>query len=200
MYSVSQSLQRYEEFRNAAYQWRQGLSVPAMLTCALLVAVGTGVAAQVRIPVPGTPVPFTGQVFAVLMAGVLLGGRYGALSQCFYLAFGMAGLPVFAGLSGGGAVLMGVTGGYLLGFLPAALFTGFMADNFAVCRKAAGLVPVMLIGIAIIYTCGAFQYALFMRTSLIQTMAGAVLPFVAWDVVKAFGASLVAAALLPDKS
>src|SRR5579864_2125911 len=73
----------------------------------------TAVLAQIRIPLPFTPVPLTGQTFAVLLAGAALGSRRGFLSQALYLAEGAAGLPVFAGAVGSLAHLFGPTGGYL---------------------------------------------------------------------------------------
>ena len=76
--------------------------------------------AQIRIPLPFTPVPITGQTFGVLLTGALLGSRYGTLVVIAYVVQGLTGLPVFAGLKGGIAVSFGPTGGYILGFIPAA--------------------------------------------------------------------------------
>ncbi|MGH7539390.1 MAG: biotin transporter BioY, partial [Gemmatimonadota bacterium] len=85
--------------------------VIAVLAFAALTALG----ARIAVPLPGTPVPFTFQVVAVLLAGVLLGPRLGAASQAAYLAAGASGLPIFAA-GGGVAYLLGPTGGYLLAF------------------------------------------------------------------------------------
>ena len=76
--------------------------------------------AQVRIPLPFTPIPITGQTFAVLLVGVALGSRRGAASLALYLLMGLAGLPFFAGGASGMAYVLGPTGGYLVGFIAAA--------------------------------------------------------------------------------
>src|SRR5215813_6187214 len=87
----------------------------ALLNLALVVAASalTAAAAQVAIPVPWSPVPITGQTFAVLLSGAVLGGRRAFLAQALYLAEGALGLPVFAGGASGIAVLAGPTAGYL---------------------------------------------------------------------------------------
>ena len=90
--------------------------------CALL----TAVAARIAVPLPGTAVPFTFQVVAVLLAGFLLGPRLGAASQALYVGFGLTGLPVFAA-GGGAAYLFGPTGGYLLAFPAGAALAGYFA-------------------------------------------------------------------------
>src|SRR6267378_7772382 len=87
----------------------------------------TAAAAQLAIPVPWSPVPITGQTFAVLLTGAALGPRRAFAAQLLYLIEGAAGLPFFAGGAGGAAVLAGPTAGYLLGFPFAAALTGFLA-------------------------------------------------------------------------
>src|SRR5438105_3015773 len=82
----------------------------------LLFANVTAESAFIRIDLPFTPVPITGQTLAVLLAGAALGWRRGAASQIVYILEGLAGLPVFAGGTSGLAVLIGPTGGYLVGF------------------------------------------------------------------------------------
>src|SRR5512143_1882057 len=83
--------------------------------------------AQIRIPLPFTPVPVTGQTLAVLVVGAALGARKGAASLLLYLLAGFAGLPVFSGGSAGGAVILGPTGGYLIGFIVAAYLIGVLS-------------------------------------------------------------------------
>src|SRR5512132_4009477 len=98
----------------------------------LLPAVGASLAialaAQVAVPLPFTPVPLTLQTLAVLLASAALGMRRGALAVALYLAEGLAGLPVFASFSSGPAPFLGPTGGYLVGFLPAAAIVGALAE------------------------------------------------------------------------
>ncbi|MDY6959484.1 MAG: biotin transporter BioY, partial [Halobacteriota archaeon] len=147
-----------------------------------------------------TPVPVTGQVFAVLLAGVLLGGRYGSLSQLFYAGIGAAGVPWFAGAASGIGYLTGVTGGYLVGFIVAAFVIGEFTDRYVASR---GLVPQMLLmttGIGIIYTLGSLQLALVLDLSLSEAILMGALPFVPVDLVKAFAAATVAFGILPKTS
>src|SRR2546421_8951306 len=113
--------------------------VVAVVLGAALVAV----AAQVSIPLPGTPVPMTLQPMAVLLVGGLLGGPLGALSMILYLAMGVAGLPVFTPTVPllGIARLMGPTGGYLLAYPVAAWAVGAMErERSSVWRAASGIV------------------------------------------------------------
>src|ERR687889_115461 len=84
----------------------------------------TAVTAQITIPLPFSPVPFTLQVLAVILSGLLLGPRYGALSQAIYVLIGAIGVPVFAGFSGGLGIVLGPTGGYLLSYPAAAAVAG----------------------------------------------------------------------------
>lgn len=118
----------------------------AVLGFAVLTAVG----ARISVPLPGSPVPFTFQVVAVLAAGLLLGPSLGAMSQVAYLAAGAAGLPVFA-MGGGAAYLLGPTGGYLLAYPAAALVVGLVARERGPLLTAAGLVA----GSAVIFAGGA---------------------------------------------
>jgi biotin transport system substrate-specific component len=87
------------------------------------------ISAQIAIPLPFTPVPLTLQTLVVLAAGVVLGSSRGALAITLYLLEGCAGLPVFSGAASGITHLLGPTGGYLIGFLPAAWLTGFLAEK-----------------------------------------------------------------------
>lgn len=148
--------------------------------------VGTALAAQVRIPLPFSPVPITLQTFAVLLTGALLGPWAGAGAQGIYLACGAAGAPLFAaGLSG----LGGPTTGYLLAFPLAALVTGaaFRAHSNAV--RISGL----LAATALILGLGATWLALLTGKSLAAALALGVLPFLPGDAMKAAAVWLVAA-------
>ena len=93
----SQVISRYRNIRHAVFKSRDELSLLYKLALAFSFACLTGLAAQVRIPLPFTPVPLTGQVLAVILSGIALGGYYGGLSQIFYVGFGVMGLPWFSG-------------------------------------------------------------------------------------------------------
>ena len=103
--------------------------VTALRDVALVVGASlvTALAAQVAVPLPGSPVPLTGQTFAVLLTGAALGARRAFLAQTLYLLQGAAGLPVFAGGLGGAWLLAGPAGGYLAAFPLAAAVTGALA-------------------------------------------------------------------------
>jgi biotin transport system substrate-specific component len=150
----------------------------------------TALAAQVVVPLPWTPVPLTGQTFAVLLTGALLGSRMGALAMLAYLAEGAVGLPFFRGGAGGAAHLAGPTAGYLFAFPVAAYVTGYLAER-GWDRRFLTAAAAMALGSAVILACGWAGLTLFYRTAGAAFAAG-VLPFLVGDVVKI---ALAAAAL-----
>jgi biotin transport system substrate-specific component len=156
----------------------------------------TGLLAQVRVPMPETFVPFTGQVFAVLICGALLGTGYGALSQAIYVALGAAGLPWFTGGGAGMSWLMAGTGGYLIGFVVAALFLGCCTRRSALARTFQGQVMLMLAAVAVIYTFALLHLTLNLGWSLGAAVKLGVMPFVLLDVLKVALAAPITSALL----
>jgi len=152
-----------------------------------LIAVGAFVA------VPVGPVPFTLQVFAVLLAAMLLGPRLALLSVVAYLALGLI-VPVYAGGASGIGTLLGPTGGYLLGFVPAVVVTGMLARDAA--PSAPRLLTTGLFGIILIYAVGATWLAWQLELTAGAAVSVGVLPFVALDVMKALLAAAVARALI----
>ena len=166
---------------------------------ALAMACLTGLGAQLKLYVPFTPVPITGQVFFVLLSGTLL-GRYGGLSQAIYVGIGCLGVPWFAGMRGGTEVLIGITGGYILGFIIASTIIGFFTERHLKARNFKFQLSLMLIGIGIIYAFGAFQFFLIMHTDFQKTMILAVIPFIPLDILKAISASIISIAILPKES
>ena len=149
-----------------------------------------GLCAQIKL-MPFGLVPITGQTFAVLMIGALLGANRGTHAVLADLAQGVAGLPVFAVISGPAAIL-GPTGGYLVGFVPAAYVTGLLAEK-GWDRRPTTTVLAMALGNVIIYACGLVQLGCltgFSRTVL----ATGLLPFIPGDILKI----VLAAVLLPS--
>jgi len=145
-------------------------------------------AAQVALPLPGTPVPFTLQVPAVLLVGALLGPARGAASLALYLALGAAGLPVFAaGGVAGAARLFGPTGGYLLAYPAAAALTGQLTGSG---RSWLGLGAALLAGLAVVYLGGVAQLAVLTGDPDRAVRLGA-LPFLPFDLVKLLLVGLV---------
>ena len=143
--------------------------------------------AQVRIPLSFTPVPLTGQTFAVLLVGAVLGSRRGAAALALYTLGGLAGLPVFTGWGGGLAHLAGPTGGYLLGFVAAAFTVGWMCELKLDRRWSTALLP-FLVGEAIIYLFGVPWLAVFVGTQ--RALAAGLYPFLMGDVAKLLLAAL----------
>lgn len=153
------------------------------LVLAGLFAALTAVAAQLSFTLPVTGVPFTLQVLVVLLAGLLLGARWGAVSMVVYLALGAAGLPVFAKFSSGVGTLLGPTGGYLWSYPLAAFVTGL----FARPRAGEGFRRLFLAGLPgllIIYAGGAGWVVLVGGKAVGVVMAGWVVPFVPYDLAK----------------
>ncbi|HEV3470401.1 MAG TPA: biotin transporter BioY [Pyrinomonadaceae bacterium] len=151
----------------------------------------TALAAQVVVPLPWTPVPVTGQTFAVLLTGALLGPRLGALAMLAYLAEGAAGLPFFKGGAGGSHYLFfSPTAGYLLAFPAAAFVTGALARR-GWDRRFLSAAAAMGLGSLVILAGGWAWLALFYRTAG-EAFAAGVAPFLFGDLVKI---ALAAAAL-----
>lgn len=144
---------------------------------ALLVAL----LAQVRIPLPFTPVPLTGQTFAVLLVGAALGSRRGLASLSLYSLVGALGLPVFAGGAAGAAYAFGPTGGYLLGFIVAAYVTGLLAERGLERSLRTSILP-FLAGTLVIYILGAGWLSV--QFGLEKALAMGVLPFLVGDTIK----------------
>lgn len=161
------------------------VAVVAMLAFAGL----TALLAQVRIPLGFTPVPVTGQTFAVLLAGASLGARLGAGSQLIYLAAGAIGFPVFTGGGSGFEYFTGATAGYLIGFVLAAALVGRLAER-GQDRTVNTAVSAFLAGSAVIYVCGALGLMVTAGMDLTTAIAQGVTPFVFGDLLKAVAAGL----------
>jgi biotin transport system substrate-specific component len=144
--------------------------------------------AQVRIPLPFTPVPITGQTFAVLLVGATLGSRRGAASLLLYLLQGLVGLPFFAGGASGLAYLLGPTGGYLVGFIASAGLVGLLAAR-GLDRRIPSALLAFLAGEIVIYLFGVAWLSVFL--GIPHAIAAGLLPFLLGDVIKLAGAGLV---------
>ncbi|MEU5347996.1 biotin transporter BioY [Streptomyces sp. NPDC020766] len=150
---------------------------------AALVAGGaalTGLAAQLAVPVPGSPVPVTGQTFAALLVGTALGTGRGLASLAIYALLGLAGVPWFA--EGGSGVT--VSFGYILGMLLAATVVGALARRGA-DRSVVRMAGTMLLGEAIIYVIGVPYLAFAADLTLTQAIAAGLTPFLLGDALKA---------------
>ncbi|MGI6082765.1 MAG: biotin transporter BioY [Limnochordia bacterium] len=168
------------------------------LTRTALLASLTAVGAWLAFPLPLSPVPLTLQVVFMLMSGMLLGGRQGATSQILYLAMGALGLPVFSRGAGGLGVLLGPTGGYLAGFVPAAWICGTLAwQVHRITReghllRACGYAGAGLFGVAFLHAVGVTRLASVLHIGWGDAFVVGSLPFILPDALKAvLAASLV---------
>lgn len=171
-------------YRAAGFAGRRALA-------ASLIGAGfTFACAQVAFYLPGNPVPVTLQVFAVVLCGMLLGSRYGLVSQLAYLSAGAAGLPVFAGFKGGLIVFAGPTGGYLVGFAAAAFLIGWITERTGpsyLTRVFAGLS-----GVVVIYLLGRLWLSFWLTgTDTLTSWILGVAPFAGIDVLKVMAAAAV---------
>ena len=170
---------------DAALPGAGALRETALIVGASLV---TALAARIAIPLPWSPVPLTGQTFAVLLTGAALGARRGLLAQVLYLAEGASGLPVFAGGLGGALVLAGPTGGFLAGFPLAAAVTGLLAER-GWDRRFLTMLAAMLLGSAVILLSGCVALARLLPAG--QVLPAGLLSFLPGDLMKAVAAALV---------
>src|SRR6476646_2367891 len=173
------------------------ISTPLKLAATLFMMVLTAAAAQISVPLPFTPVPFTFQPMVVLLSGAVLGPELGMLSQVLYLAAGLAGLPVFAAspeLPQGAARLLGPTGGYLMSYPFAAFVAGSLARR-GLDRRYLTSFLAMAAGLAVVFACGVTWLTLFAPgadgRSLQTALAVGFYPFVVVDLAKLAIAAVV---------
>lgn len=155
----------------------------AVVSTALVLggALLTAGAAQVSVPI--WPVPITGQTLAVLLVGSALGARRGALSMLVYALLGVVGLPVFAGGSAGVGVLVGPSGGYIVGFVAAATLVGWVAERFG-DRPLRNALLSFALGTVVTFVAGMAWLAVALGLDLQQTLQYGLYPFVLGGVVK----------------
>lgn len=180
-------------FRPGSVVWSRFYDTALIVGGSLIIAIS----AQISVWLPFSPVPVTGQTFAVLILGALLGARRGALCILVYLLEGSAGLPVFAGGAAGFAWMLGPTGGYLSGFVIAAWVVGRLCER-GWDRNVMKTAFAMLIGNVCLYTPGVIWLSCLAVVSgsgfsLGRILRVGVYPFVAGDVIKI----TLAAVLLP---
>ncbi len=198
---------RIDRTRYDVFRWRYELSIPKKLALALGMAVLTGLLAQARFPLPWSPVPITGQTFAVLLAGVLLGRRWGGISLAIYAGLGAVGVPWFAGWGSGLGYLAGPTGGYIIGFILAALFLGHFTDTYIRSRSFLSMLALMLFAnFILIYVPGLLQLGLWLNlvkgepVAFTTLLGMGALPFIAGDVAKAVIAAAIARGVTPKSA
>ena len=189
---------KYDVFR-----WRYELSVPWKIALSLGIALLVGALAQVRIVLPFTPVPITGQTFGVLLAAVLMGRLWGGVSLAIYAGLGFAGVPWFSGLASG----FGATGGYIIGFVLAALFLGHFTDTYIRSRSFLSMLVLMLFAnFILIHIPGLIWLGVWINvikgspTTLVALLAMGMTPFIIGDVIKAVAAAAIVRGVTPKSA
>ena len=155
------------------------------ITLVVAFVIITAAFARVSIPLPFTPVPITGQTFAVLLTGALLGSRRGAISMALYVTAG-SWLPLYSGGTSGIFWTL-PAGGYLLGFVPAAFLVGYLSERG--WDRGPKIILAMIIGNALIYIPGLMQLSLFVPEG--KTLSLGLYPFIPGDIIKLLLVSLI---------
>lgn len=206
-------IDKYKNFRYNFFKWRYELELLHKVMLALSFACLTGLLSQVRFYLPSNlAVPITGQTFAVLLAGVVL-GRWGIVSLGMYTGIGAAGVPWFApkvGMpifsSGGLGVLTGATGGYLIGFMIAALFLGYFTDKYIRSRNFFSMLSLMFFAnFVLIYIPGLLVLYLWWTSfigpiGIVELLTAYTIPFIAGDIIKIVAAATVAKGITPKRA
>lgn len=170
------------------------LTTQDLVLCALCAAV-TCILAPVSVPLTGE-VPVSLATFAVLLSGILLGPKFGALSQLVYVLLGSVGVPVFAGWTGGIGITLGVTGGYIIGYIPMAFVAGLLyfryGRNASGARKFIVMFVSMFLATAVLYIIGTAWFMAQTGMNLAASLAACVIPFLPGDLIKIIAVMLAA--------
>lgn len=162
------------------------------LDVVLVVAGAALTALLAQVAVPLYPVPITGQTLAVLLVGASLGAARGALSLALYAVLGIVGLPVFSDFAGGPDVILGPTGGYILGFIASAALVGWLSER-AWERQVLKALATFAAGTLVVFAIGLPWLSISLGLDLLQTLNAGLFPFLIGGAIKA----LIAAGLLP---
>ena len=177
--------------KNTSYAARNAEKIREMTLAAVAAAI-ICILAPWKIPVG--PIPITLATFAIYFVSAVLGWRRGAVATAVYVLLGAVGLPVFSGFIGGIHIVAGVTGGYIIGYVPLALITGL----FSGMKKPLIMLPLgMLLGTLALYAFGTAWYCIAAKSALLPAVSLCVLPFIPLDLVKIVAATLLAASVKP---
>ena len=197
--NLNLNINKYRDIRYNLFKWRYETSFVNKLFLAVGFAFLTAILAQMKFYLPGNAlVPITGQTFAILLAGVVL-GKWGGISQCIYVGLGVMGMPWFASVTGS-------TIGYLIGFIIAAFFLGIMTDKYVKSRRFSSMLPLMLFATFVLIYIPGLTYLYFymgsfgVSLSVVELLTIAVIPFIAGDIIKALAAASIAKVITPKRS
>lgn len=172
------------------------MKTKVLTTSAMFVAL-TAICSQIQIPLPMVPINLA--LFAIYLAGTILGPKYGTLSIIAYVLLGGIGAPIFAGFAGGFGIITGPTGGYIIGYILATLIVGLITKKFGYSWWK--LVLAMIVGLTACYLVGTAWFMNVTGNSLAASMTYCVIPFLPGDVVKIILATALTIRLrmtLPD--
>lgn len=163
------------------------LSTKRLAFIALMAAV-TGVLSQIVIPLPFTLVPINMATFGVFVAGSVLGAKDGTISLMVYVLVGLIGIPVFSGFGAGPGVIVGPTGGYIIGYIAAAFAIGIIAGK---SKSYTTNIVAMVVGLFLCYALGTIWYIIVTKTDVVKAIMLCVVPFLIGDAIKITAASIV---------
>lgn len=194
----------YRRKKISYYQWRVQSTFMAKMALAGGLACLTGLLAQLKFYLPWTPVPIVASQLGIILAAILLGKRWGGVSMLIYALGGLAGIPWFSGFQGGLFALAGPTGGYILGYILAALFMGSLFDGKVESRKLLPLTGAILFAqLILVYLPGLIHLSLWMKmangqaVSLINLLWMGYIPFILGDIIKSLVGAGIAKAIIP---
>lgn len=131
------------------------------------------------------PIPISLATFAIYLTGAILGGKRGMVATIVYIMLGAVGLPVFSGFRGGLGVLFGMTGGYIIGYIPLVLITGIFAEmNTKKINRAVVTFIGMILATAALYTFGTIWFMIVSGNDLATALTACALPFIPGDAIK----------------
>ena len=198
------NIENYYTTRKNIYNRFNEYNTTTKIVFSFIMTCITGLIAQIIIPLPWTPVPITAQTFAVLCSGLFLGKKYGCLSQILYIVLGIAFLPWFGGMTGGLNVVLGSTGGYLVGFVIASYFIGHITEKYANSRNFTRMFTVVSIAnFALIYIPGLIGLAIWAYVTqgavlgIVDLLLMGLVPFIFGDLIKIAGTAGLSKVFLP---
>ena len=185
----NQTVMTTRNYTKTSYMALCGLFAALMAICSLI-----------SIPLGFTPVPVNLATLGVFLAGGLLGKKYGTISIAVYVLLGAVGVPVFAGFRGGLSVLVGPTGGYIIGYIAAAFLVGLLTELLvpkagrSAVREILACIIAMIIGLFACYLLGTLWFMISTHTGVWAALVSCVFPFLPGDALK-----IAAGAILTQK-
>lgn len=170
------------------------ITTKKIVICSLFVAL-MSIFAQISIPLGFTPVPINLGPMIVLLCGAILGSKLGALSMLIYLMIGAIGAPVFANFSGSFGIIIGPTGGYIIGYIACAFIVGILIEKLSFTNFT--IVISMILGMIACYTIGTIWFMIITKTELVASITLCVLPFIPGEILKIIAATSLTKKLRP---